>query len=77
MRQGLASKPVCPRQQESNLACPLFTMPNRTLRRSLRHLQTQRLKVNRRTLKRIITVVLFVTVLLFLGYLESGFLPNH
>ena len=33
--------------------------------------------MNRRTLKRIITIILFVTVLLFLGHLESGFLPNH
>ena len=33
--------------------------------------------MNRRTLKRIITVVLFVAALLFLGHLESDFLPNH
>ena len=33
--------------------------------------------MNRRTLKRIVIVLLFVTVLLFLGYLESDFLPNH
>ena len=33
--------------------------------------------MNRRTLKRIVIVLLFVAVLLFLGYLESDFLPNH
>jgi hypothetical protein len=33
--------------------------------------------MNRRTIKRIITVLIFVTVLLILGHLESGFLPNH
>ena len=33
--------------------------------------------MNRRTLKRIVIVLLFVAVLLFLGHLESGFLPNH
>ena len=33
--------------------------------------------MSRRTLKRIAIVVLFVAVLLFLGHLESGFLPNH
>ena len=33
--------------------------------------------MNRRTLKRIAFILLFVTVLLFLGHLESDFLPNH
>jgi hypothetical protein len=33
--------------------------------------------MNRRTLKRIAIVILFVAALLFLGHLESDFLPNH
>jgi hypothetical protein len=33
--------------------------------------------MSRRTFKRIVIVLLFVAALLFLGHLESDFLPNH
>jgi len=79
MRQGLSSIPFCPRYQTPDLVCPLFTDTNRTLCRSLRHLQTQRIKVKRSTLKRLAILALLALAVLALGYVEShfGITPNH
>jgi len=61
------------------MACPLFTVPNRTLCRSVRHLQTQRAKVKRITLKRIAIAAAIAALVLIQAYLETslGFTPNH
>ena len=79
MRQRLSPIPFCPRYQTPNLVCPLFTDTNRTLCRSLRHLQTQRAKVKRSTLKRLAIAALVVSLVFLVAYLEShfGITPNH
>jgi hypothetical protein len=79
MRQSFASFPIRARYQIIYLVRSLFTMPNRTLCRGLRHLQTQRMEVKRITFKRIAVAAAIVTLILIQAYLETslGFTPNH
>jgi hypothetical protein len=79
MRQSFPSFPIRARYQIIHLVRPLFPLSNRTLCRSLRHLQTQMAKVKRPTLKRIAVAAAIIAIILIQAHLESslGFTPNH
>jgi hypothetical protein len=79
MRQSFPSFPIRARYQIIYLVRSLFTMPNKSFRRSLRNLQTQGMEVKRITLKRLAVAVLIICAVLIQAYLETtlGFTPNH
>ena len=79
MRQGFASFPIRARYQIIYLVRSLFPLPNRTLCRSLRNLQTQRMEVKRPTIKRLVIAAAIISLILIHAYLETtlGFTPNH
>jgi hypothetical protein len=79
MRQSFSSFTIRARYQIIYLVRSLFTMPDKSFCRSLRHLQTQRMEVKRITLKRLLIAAAIVTLVLIQAYLETslGFTPNH
>jgi hypothetical protein len=75
MRQGFPSFPIRARYQIIYLVRSLFTVPNRTLCRSLRHLQTQRAKVKRKLLSFLVSAFLYAIAgyAFFLIFFKSQF----
>jgi hypothetical protein len=79
MRQSFPSFPIRACYQIIYLVRSLFTKPDKSFCRSLRHLQTQRMEVKRITIKRITIAAAIISLILIQAYLESslGFTPNH
>jgi hypothetical protein len=79
MRQSFPSFPIRARYQIIYLVRSLQLQSNKSFRRSVRNLQTQRMEVKRLTLKRLVIAAAIVTLVLIQAYLESslGFTPNH
>jgi hypothetical protein len=79
MRQSFPSFTIRACYQIIYLVRPLFTKPDKSFRRSLCNLQTQRMEVKRPTLKRLAIAAAIIALVIFQAYLETtlGFTPNH